>query len=236
MKKRCVFAHLFASTTLLFAAIIGVNFLATTHDALAAESTISLSVTSHTLSVDISPNRAAGVFGKSNSSTVSITTNNYTGYTFGISASSSGMNATNLVNGNEVLASIESAVSETDFGAEANTGYNNKWGYLPSKLNSAANTDFLPAPDANGSILDHTSSANDVANTYTLAVGARVDQTAVPGTYSNTFVLTVVANPSVYAITYDANAGSDMVTNMPTPNPLTGTSDNSAVNISSTET
>ena len=234
MKKRCVFAHLFASTTLLFAAIIGVNFLATTHDALAAESTISLSVTSHTLSVDITPNRAAGVFGKSNSSTVSITTNNYTGYTFGISASSSGTNATNLVNGNEVLASIESAVSETDFGAEANTGYNNKWGYLPSKLNSAANTDFLPAPDANGSILDHTSSANDVANTYTLAVGARVDQTAVPGTYSNTFVLTVVANPSVYAITYDANAGSDMVTNMPTPNPLTGTSDNSAVNISST--
>ncbi len=204
------------------------------NNASAATSTISLSVTSTTLSLDLTPNLSSGVFGKTGNSTASVTTNNIGGYTLSLKANTSGTNATNLVNGSSTLSSISSAISESTFSAASGTSYNNKWGVLPSRYNSSANTSYRPAPSTSGYTLDTTSAANSTANTYTIAFGARVDQTAAAGTYTNTFVLTAVTNPVSYSITYNANAGSSTVTNMPSPNPLTGTTSSTSVSLSST--
>ncbi len=219
----CIFALFSVSISL-----ININ------DSFAAASTISLTISNSTLSVGLTPNYSSGNFAKSGSSTISVSTNNYSGYTLGLKAATSGTNATNLVNGSNTLTSISSAISESTFSSVSGTTYNNMWGILPSKYASSANTDYRPAPNTNGVILDATNIANASSNTYTLAIGARVDQTAAPGTYTNAFIVTAVANLANYNITYNANAGSDTVTNMPSPNPLAGATDATTVSLSST--
>ncbi|MBR2709192.1 InlB B-repeat-containing protein, partial [Candidatus Saccharibacteria bacterium] len=180
----------------------------------AKTSSINITISSETNVVNVTPNATSGVFSKSASNNISITTDNYTGYTFGIKAGTTGENATNLVNGTSVLTSIDSVISEQDFANSANTSYNNKWGYQPSKFNSIANTSFHPSPDANGDILDQTSGANSVANTYTIVLGARADRNATPGSYTNSFIITAVGNPVGYAINYNKNT-TDTVVDFP---------------------
>ena len=69
------------------------------------------------------------------------------------------------------------------------------------------------------------------ANTYNIAVGARVDYAKEAGSYENTFVITVVANPTLYSITYNKNT-TDTVANMPT-NIVNGSADEENVTLSS---
>ncbi|MBR3055698.1 InlB B-repeat-containing protein, partial [Candidatus Saccharibacteria bacterium] len=189
----------------------------------ATNSTLSMSIDNTTLSLDILPHSTNGDFAKSDNSTISVTTNNYSGYTLSIAASSS----TNLAGNNGSIASIGSAVSEADFSADtstAATNYNGKWGYLPSKLNSSTNTSFQPSPGtgSSGHTLDITSTANATTpNTYTLAIGARVDSNTPTGSYSNTFIVSAVANLINYTITYNKGNTTDTVSGL--PNNTTGT-------------
>ena len=215
-------------------------FVANGTSVYATNSTLTMSIDNTTLSLDILPHSTNGDFAKSDNSTISVTTNNYSGYTLSIAASSS----TNLTGTNGSIASIGSAVSEADFSADtttAATNYNGKWGYLPSKLNSSTNTSFQPSPGtgSSGHTLDVTSTANATTpNTYTLAIGARVDSNTPTGSYSNTFVVSAVANLINYTITYNKGNTTDTVSGLPSnttgtiSDPLTGSTN---ITLSSTE-
>jgi uncharacterized protein (TIGR02145 family) len=76
--------------------------------------------------------------------------------------------------------------------------------------NSAANTNYLQAPTTTAETLNQTTSANTTADSYTIGLGARVDYTKPAGTYTNTFVLTTIANSVPYQINYIDNfSGTD---------------------------
>ena len=163
-----------------------------------AENTISLSISSNALSLDLIPTTSTGDFAKSNDLNISVVLTGEGGYTLGIRSGTTGTNVTNLVNttdNTKVFSSISSAVSENNFTSVSNTQYNNQWGYLPSKYDSSANTNFLPAPDANGDTLDYNEIDNATGN-YTLAIGARADLETAVGSYTNTFIITAIANIS----------------------------------------
>ena len=87
-----------------------------------------------------------------------VITNNYTGYTLSVFLSD---DSGKLVGESASFSSINAPISAATFDAPA---YNGKWGYIPSKINSAENTSFLPAPTLAGSVLDRTTGANTVAN------------------------------------------------------------------------
>ena len=171
-----------------------------------SETTLSLSTSDLSLIFDIID--INGTFAASDPATISVTTNNYTGYTLKFSATSDGADAAKLVNGDYAINSISSASAPEDFTV-------NSWGYLPNKFDSQNNTLYRPAPDASGAILDRTSVPNLENNEYTVVLGAKADYTTPAGTYQNTFRFTAVANPVTYSVTYNKNT-DDTVTNMPT--------------------
>ena len=186
---------------------------------IATTSSISLTI-NDTVSLDIIAS-TEGSFSSSDtaSSNLSVLTNHGTGYTLGIRASASSNSLINSVDNTKTIPSIMARVSPTDFADDANkTTYNNTYGYRPSKYHSSNNTYFLPTPTNTESsdILDATTSANaSIANNYNISLGARIDTTLAPGSYTNTFVITVIANPTPYSITYESNT-TDTVTDMPT--------------------
>ena len=199
--------------------------ITTDAEATITPSTTSLSLSTNIISTSLIPNNTSGTFVASDPSTISVTTNNYTGYTLGITSSNDTDN-TKLVNTDDssiYLTSISSASTPAEFTA-------NSWGYLPSKLNSVVNTNYLPAPTTTATTLDATNAANVNANTYTISLGTKVDYLLPEGTYENTFTLTAIANPVTYSITYDKNT-EDTVTNMPSTQ--SGTVENSDISLSS---
>ena len=171
-----------------------------------SETTLSLSTSNLSLVFDITD--VNGTFAASDPATISVSTNNYTGYTLNFSSTSSDTNATKLVNGDNAIDSISAASTPEEFSV-------NNWGYLPSKFNSLDNVLYRPAPDTNGSVLDRTNTANLESNEYTVVLGAKADYSTPAGTYQNTFKFTAVANPVTYSVTYNKNT-EDTVTNMPT--------------------
>ena len=204
-------------------------FVANSASVYATTSSITLTIDDATVDMNAISTNANGSFFKSGDSTISATTNNATGYTLKVIATSSS-NYNKLINSsdsNAVLTSITSAVIEDDFKNSANTTYNGKWGYLPSKLNSVANTSFQPAPSDVGDTLDITSAANNTANTYTLAIGARIDSSVKTGEYSNTYNVVMVANAIPYTISYEGNVATNMPAN------TSGTTESSTITLSS---
>ncbi len=166
-----------------------------------------LAMTTEDIALTFNVDNPNGTFSASDPTEFTVTTNNYSGYTLSIGAKEDDADNSKLINGEYEFNSISSASSQNDF-------TNGTWGYRPSKINSAANTDFLPAPSYAGDTLDVTAAANNEANTYSIALGAKADYTLPAGEYKNTFVITAIANPVGYQITYDDNT-EDEVTNMP---------------------
>ncbi|MBR2831002.1 InlB B-repeat-containing protein [Candidatus Saccharibacteria bacterium] len=205
-------------------------------------STLTFSAESLTASVSLSNLDKDGTFATSaanEQAKFSIATDNFTGYTLTMRTNDGNtLKSTDPTTNTDTFTSITSNISASTFSNSANTSYNNQWGILPNYYYSnnatIANTDtYLKVPATNESItLDVTSAKNAEAKNYTIGIGARADYTNKIDTYSNTFVLEYIANPVTYSITYNANAGSDTVTNMPTTNPQTGsTSAGEAVSI-----
>ena len=217
--KKAVTSLVLFTAVLIFLSLVGFNNVS-------AVGSISLTVSSSTVGLNIAPTNANGTFAKSENVNISASNDNSTGYTLAISASSS-TDYDKLINGNEYLTSVSEPTTEESFKALNGTAYNGKWGYLPSKYHSQANTDFLPAPTLGGDILDKTDSANSTANNYTLAIGARVDSSVKVGSYVNTYNVILVANEVPYTITYHDNIITDM------PVDVASASSASTVNISS---
>ena len=195
----------------------------------AAESKLDLTMSSDIISLDIGVTNASGTFKKSANNTITASTDNLTGYTLSIKTTDTSASTTPpaLKNGSDTMPSITSAVTEEQFSSLTATNYNNKYGYLPSKLNSTSNTSFLPSPDLTGNIIDRTSVANTTPNEYTMAIGARIDQTIPFGSYSNTFEVLLVANAIPYTIIYN----DSVIGNMPVD--VDTTSATSEINLSS---
>ena len=181
-------------------------------DTLAAnqQSETTLTLSTENLNLAFGINSIDGSFSQA-SANVSVTTNNYTGYTLSINTSNTGEDAGKLVGANKSFNSISAATSESDF--TANTDYNGLWGYKPSVIAGEANADYLPVP-TEVTTIEETDSANAEANVYTIGLGARADLSYGAGAYTNAFVITGVGNPVGYTITYDKNT-EDEVTNMP---------------------
>lgn len=176
------------------------------------QSETTLTVSTEDLDLAFEINAVNGSFAEA-SANVSVTTNNYTGYTLNIITGNTGTDAGKLVGEHSSFNTISSATASADFAADAATEMNGLWGYKPSKVNGEANTSYLPAPTELTTI-EQTDAANANANTYTIGLGARADLSYEAGAYVNTFVITSVANPVGYTITYDKNT-EDEVTNMP---------------------
>ena len=194
---------------------------------IAKQSTISISVQSGTLSLNLMPS-PEGNFGQSNNASVSVSTDNFTGYNLSIVSSGS----SSLVNSNDdEVESISSAITQQAF--STSSSYNNQWGLKPSQYvtssggvdTTVSNSDFLPAPYGQSLVLAKTTSANaldgndePIPHTYTFNFGARVDTTLPAGTYTGTYILNIVANVVTYSVTYLSNT-NETVTGMPSPNP-----------------
>ena len=201
-----------------------------------AASTLSLAIDNSNVSVNAAGTSNTGTFIKSSESTITASTDHLTGYTLKIIATSSNYDElVNTTDNTATLSSIDSATTEEVFKATTSTAYNGKWGYLPSKHctgttddTCSTNTSFLPAPSTTGDTLDVTTAANASSpNTYTLAIGARVDSTQKVGAYTNTYNVVMVANAIAYSITYD----DGVVSNMPTD--VAGTSPGTTVTLDS---
>ena len=192
---------------------------------IASETSLTISSTNDQALLTVTPVSDARSFGVSDAdgtAAFSVTTNNYTGYTLGIAASDDEGRLTNVDladNSTHYLYSIASSLNASAFN---NATYTNKWGFRPSKYvdnnvvvnNTGEYAVFLPAPTTTPTILDRTSVANENANDYTIALGARVDGSTYPGSYTSTMNLIALANVVNYTISFDKNTDDD-VTNMP---------------------
>ena len=187
----------------------------------ATTSTLTMSVAG-AISLNIASTSVVGTFAHSDTTTpnINIRTDNGSGYTLGIRASTGGANNNALINTNDNTKTIPSitasgGVSESTYSSDSS--YDNTWAYRPSKLNSTVNNNYFPAPSSDSSsiILDQTSVSNpSTDNSYNIAIGVRINNSVHPGSYANTFIITAIANPIPYTITYNKNT-SDTVTNMP---------------------
>ena len=175
--------------------------------------------------LEISPSNSVafsvnpGTF-NSASQTLSVRTTNYTGYKLTLSANASA----DLVGSRGTIPTITLPGNASSI---TSSGFTNGYGY---SLNA---TDYKPVLTGVGSTLDTTSVPNPTANTYTLTFGAKVNQSVPAGAYTKTFTVTATANDTGYVITYNANAGGDTVTGMPSPNPQQSTISGLSVNLSS---
>ena len=135
------------------------------------------------------------------SASFSVTTDNYTGYNLHLATGNEGEYAdklTNTVMKDEeatvyAIGSIGAAVDRATFNTNA---YNNTWGIKPSKYNSVENVKFLPV--ISGMLIDDVKQSGTFD--YTIVVGIRANYENPAGTYTNTLVLTAVANPTVYEV------------------------------------
>lgn len=227
-KKIHISALLSASFLVVFASLF-VFPVASSFSGVQAASVLSettLSMTTSDIDLPMSITNANGTFTTSDPASFTVATNNYSGYTLNVHAKTDDADYSKLLNGESELNSISSATAD-------GTGFNNgNWGFKPSKLNSAANNNYLPAPTYAGTTLDTTAQANNEANSYTIELGAKANYGQAAGKYSNTFVIVAVANPVGYSITYNENAGGDTVTNMPANQ--TGDASAQSIEISST--
>ena len=131
----------------------------------------------------------------------SVTTDNYTGYKLSFTTGNDEEYATKLINTvtrngetkTYALDSIDETVDGETFDSDK---YNNMWGIKPNKYNSVENLEFLPVLPK--MLLDdvRTSGTND----YTIAVGIRANYEYPAGKYTNTLVLTAIANPATYDV------------------------------------
>lgn len=210
---------------------------ATTGQATAATSSVSLSVANNLLSFDLKPISSDGTFAESDAMEITASTDNYSGYTLSIAAQS-GDNATKLINTDTTncpvtetkcfIAPLGSIVTKSDYASPADStaaaAVKNTWGFSPSEyldggtsVNNSA-TDgtekYLPISTSATNLAKTTvANSSDASDTYRMKIGARVGGDITMGTYENTFVIAAVGNGAAYTINYADNSGE--ATGMP---------------------
>lgn len=209
---------------------------ATTGQATPATTSVTLSVEDDPLSFDLKPISSDGTFAESTTMTITASTNSFSGYTLSIAAQS-GDNTTKLINTDTEkcpvtetkcsIASLSGVVTKNAYAdpvdSTAVEAVRNTWGFSPSEYldgetsidNSATDgtEKYLPISTTATNLAKTIAANNDVPNTYTMKIGARVDSNIAMGTYENTFVIAAVGNGAAYTINYADNSGE--ATGMP---------------------
>ena len=201
----------------------------------AQDSIITLSATKPTASVSLNVTSTSGstatsstTQGNDERATFTIATNNAKGYKLSIKSSS----GTTLTNGTDTLDAIGTS------GITLDTFSTNTWGYLPSYYNSTVNsTLYYPITTSDVTLREtNTATSSDgISNpdTYTIALGLKADYTKSAGTYTNNnIILTAIANPTPYTITYDKGDTTDTVDNIPPAE--SGSASTTSITLSST--
>ena len=161
--------------------------------------TISISLS--TLSpLDVTPGHFDSV-----SQTISVTTNNYTGYT---STLTNPTNSTDLVHTSDNTLVIPTITLPSGTTSIVSSDFTSGYGI------STDNTHFVPAPTSPNNIQIGSNNTSGTGS-HILTFGVKPDTSTNAGTYIKTFVVTAIVNNPQYSVTYDANAGTDTVTNMP---------------------
>ena len=155
---------------------------------LAISPTLSLSL-QDTVDLNVTPTQN-GTF-SSNTASLSISTNNETGYSLYM-ATSNGKNtlASQNPNTTDTISSIssdENGIPSTDFPS-------NTWGYSLDEAAPTNTTTYQAVPTDNTTALKTTSTASN--DSYNLTFGAKVDTSLPSGTYSNQVIVSAVANPA----------------------------------------
>ena len=185
----------------------------------ASSTTLSMTTGFSSASLDIVPTSLDGTFATSPNDKLakfSVSTNNSTGYTLTLAGND---DTRQLVSGSGASAvaldSITTSTGITSSDFTSSDDYLNKWGYLPSKYNSIANTTkYYRAPTTTSiATLDATNvpNASGTSNDYSIGLGARIDHEQTAGNYTNTFVLAAVGNPVTYTINYTDATGDSSV-------------------------
>ena len=143
------------------------------------------------LNVDVLPTED-GTF-RSNTATLSISTNNETGYSLYM-ATGNGKNT--LASQNPSISNVISAVNGGEDGVVSANFGNNTWGYNLSQDSVSDATAYKAVPTATGDTALISTSSPTEADTYNLTFGTKVDTSLPSGTYSNDVVVSVVANPA----------------------------------------
>ena len=177
---------------------------------------LTLSVSTNNLAVDLSPLSSTGDFNESSNMSINVSTSSTSGYTLSIASSTGSTDLTNQSDNTKKFNSISSNLTNSDFSNSSNTQYNNKWGYKPSQYvtvsgntyttvsNTGSSSVFKPLPGTSGEIIARTNCANgtspctNATDNYTISIGARANnQTAIGSYVSDTFIITAVTNKSV---------------------------------------
>ena len=189
--------HLLGTSGALLALLLGVMLFPTTPDAVHAEETTkatlaiqpTLAVTlPNTVNFEVQPTAAGAV--ASGSATLSISTNNETGYSLYLSTADDD-NALHSINP-DTKQTITALTKENTAAASFT---NNTWGYNLSKDTATDSTTYRSVPTTQPSDPQIVTEA-PTTDTYNLTFAAKVDSSLPSGTYTNTVTVSVVANPA----------------------------------------
>ena len=155
---------------------------------LTVQPVIAVSAADNAVSVDVTPTQG-GQFEK-NATTLSVSTNNETGYSLYLSTA----------NGKSTLASLNPSVTNT-IGAVSGTveesGFSdNTWGYNLSEGTPSGSLTYQAVPGDSTVQRGFGSEGPTASDTYTLTFGTKVNTSLPSGTYSNQVMVSVVANPA----------------------------------------
>ena len=214
MRKR---RQIIFGLVLALIALIGGQTIFATPVFAVTDATISISI-NRSLSLSLMP----GTFG-STSQSISVTTTNYTGYTVQLTNSNS---STDLVNGSNSNYTIPTITLPQGSNSITRSQFTSGYGL------STDGTNYVPGPTSSSNIsLGNRNSAG--TSSHSLYFGVLPAVNTMAGTYTKSYTIIAIANDPQYSITYNANAGNDTVTNMPS-NVSATTSSTGTATISST--
>lgn len=162
----------------------------------ATSATLEITLASGDLEFTVVP----GVF-NSGSKAVTVTTNNFTGYTMALSAAGNTTNLVHTINSSAVIPTLTLPNGSTSITSAEFSG--TEYGY------SLNGTDFKPV--VNG--LD-VKTGNSGTENFNFTVGAITETNTLAGDYEQTITLSLVANAPAVSVTYDEGT-TDTVTDMP---------------------
>lgn len=180
-------------------ALIGGQLIIGTPVFAITDATITVNISSP-LSLSLNP----GTFGAT-SQTISVTTDNYTGYT---TSFVNPTNSTDLVHSSDSSLVIPTITLPQGYSSITQDQFTNGYGLSTDGVN------YVPAPNSSTPLLiGNRNSAG--TSTHSLYLGALPDTSTAPGTYEKEYNIIAIVNNPQYSITYNSNAGSDTVTGMP---------------------
>ena len=159
----------------------------TTKATLAIQPTLAVTLP-NTVNFEVQPTAAGAV--ASGSATLSISTNNETGYSLYLSTADDD-NALHSINPD----TKQTITALTQENATATNFANNTWGYNLSKDAATDSTTYQSVPTTQPSDPQIITEA-PTTDTYNLTFAAKVDSSLPSGTYTNTVTVSVVTNPA----------------------------------------